>query len=182
MKYSWKGHKDRSRHKDRIKRNGQARLVYVFDNEVLRECRCGPAARETAQSLWSRCLVCVPRETVQSLWSSRLVCVPSLRYPGTPQSVPVDQIVRFLSCIIYSGLNINVLWKDDLQQARRIDWGHGQTRSIPMAAVAWVAGEVELVRAWPSPRQYCTLLWYLDLYLVSDPHIVSSRRGTGMWT
>ena len=29
MKYSWKGHKDRNRHKNRIKRNGQARLVYV---------------------------------------------------------------------------------------------------------------------------------------------------------
>ena len=27
MKYSWKGHKDRNRHKDRIKRSGQARLV-----------------------------------------------------------------------------------------------------------------------------------------------------------
>ena len=31
MKYSWKGHKDRSRHKNRIKRSGQARLVYVTD-------------------------------------------------------------------------------------------------------------------------------------------------------
>ena len=37
MKYSWKGHKDRNRHKNRIKikirikRIGQARLVYVTD-------------------------------------------------------------------------------------------------------------------------------------------------------
>ena len=31
MKYSWKGHKERNRHKNRIKRSGQARLVYVFD-------------------------------------------------------------------------------------------------------------------------------------------------------
>ena len=32
MKYSWKGHKDRNRHKNRTKkRSGQARLVYVFD-------------------------------------------------------------------------------------------------------------------------------------------------------
>ena len=31
MKYSWKGHKDRNRHKNRIKRSGQARLVYVKD-------------------------------------------------------------------------------------------------------------------------------------------------------
>ena len=29
MKYSWKGRKDRNRHKNRIKRSGQARLVYV---------------------------------------------------------------------------------------------------------------------------------------------------------
>ena len=29
MKYSWKGHKDKNRHKSRIKRSGQARLVYV---------------------------------------------------------------------------------------------------------------------------------------------------------
>ena len=30
MKYSWKGHKDRNRHKNRIKKkSGQARLVYV---------------------------------------------------------------------------------------------------------------------------------------------------------
>ena len=29
MKYSRTGHTDRKRHKDRIKRNGQARLVYV---------------------------------------------------------------------------------------------------------------------------------------------------------
>ena len=29
MKYSWKGHKDRHRHKNRIKRSGQARLVHV---------------------------------------------------------------------------------------------------------------------------------------------------------
>ena len=29
MKYSWKGHGDRNRHKNRIKRSGQARLVYV---------------------------------------------------------------------------------------------------------------------------------------------------------
>ena len=31
MKYSWKGHKDRNRYKNRIKRSGQARLVYVTD-------------------------------------------------------------------------------------------------------------------------------------------------------
>ena len=31
MKYSWKGHKDRNRHKNRIKRSGQARIVYVKD-------------------------------------------------------------------------------------------------------------------------------------------------------
>ena len=31
MKYSWKGHTDRNRHKNRIKWSGQARLVYVFD-------------------------------------------------------------------------------------------------------------------------------------------------------
>ena len=31
MKYSWTGHKDRSRHKYRIERSGQARLVYVKD-------------------------------------------------------------------------------------------------------------------------------------------------------
>ena len=31
MKYSWKGHKDKNRHKNRIERSGQARLVYVKD-------------------------------------------------------------------------------------------------------------------------------------------------------
>ena len=31
MKYSWKGHKNRNRHKNRMKRSGQARLVYVKD-------------------------------------------------------------------------------------------------------------------------------------------------------
>ena len=31
MKYSWKGHKDKNRHKNIIKRSGQAQLVYVFD-------------------------------------------------------------------------------------------------------------------------------------------------------
>ena len=31
MKYSWNGHKDRNRHKNRIKRSGQTRLVYVID-------------------------------------------------------------------------------------------------------------------------------------------------------
>ena len=31
MKYSWKGYKDRNRHKIRIKRSGQARVVYVKD-------------------------------------------------------------------------------------------------------------------------------------------------------
>ena len=29
MKYSWKGHKDRNRHKNRIKRSGHAWLAYV---------------------------------------------------------------------------------------------------------------------------------------------------------
>ena len=31
MEYSWKDHKDRNRHKNRIKRSGQARLVHVID-------------------------------------------------------------------------------------------------------------------------------------------------------
>ena len=31
MKYSSKGHKDRNRHRNRVKRSGQARLLYVFD-------------------------------------------------------------------------------------------------------------------------------------------------------
>ena len=31
MKYNSKGHKDRNRHSNGIKRSGQARLVYVFD-------------------------------------------------------------------------------------------------------------------------------------------------------
>ena len=30
MKYIWKGHTDRNRYKNRIKRSGQARLVYVW--------------------------------------------------------------------------------------------------------------------------------------------------------
>ena len=30
-KNSWKDHKDKNRHKNRVKRSGQARLVYVFD-------------------------------------------------------------------------------------------------------------------------------------------------------
>ena len=29
MKYSWKGHKDRNRHKNRMKRSGQAGMIYV---------------------------------------------------------------------------------------------------------------------------------------------------------
>ena len=33
MKYSWKGHKHRNRHKDRIKTSGQTRLVYGKKNE-----------------------------------------------------------------------------------------------------------------------------------------------------
>ena len=32
MKYSWKGHQDRNRHKKRIERSGQARLVYVTES------------------------------------------------------------------------------------------------------------------------------------------------------
>ena len=31
LKHHWKGHKDRNRHKNRIRRSGQGRLVYVFD-------------------------------------------------------------------------------------------------------------------------------------------------------
>ena len=31
LQYSWKGHKDRNRHKNRIKRSGQAWLSYLFD-------------------------------------------------------------------------------------------------------------------------------------------------------
>ena len=31
MKYSWMGHKERNRHKNRINSDGQARLDYVFD-------------------------------------------------------------------------------------------------------------------------------------------------------
>ena len=31
MKYRYKVHKDRNRHKTRIKRSGQARLVYIWD-------------------------------------------------------------------------------------------------------------------------------------------------------
>ena len=31
MKYSWTGHKNTNRHKSRIKRSGQTRLVYVVD-------------------------------------------------------------------------------------------------------------------------------------------------------
>ena len=31
MKHNWKAHKDRNRHKNRIKRSGQARLIYVSD-------------------------------------------------------------------------------------------------------------------------------------------------------
>ena len=34
MKYSWKSHKDRNRHKNRIKWSAQARLVYVKDMVV----------------------------------------------------------------------------------------------------------------------------------------------------
>ena len=36
-KYSGKGHKDRNRHKNRIKRSGQARLVYVRHKPQERE-------------------------------------------------------------------------------------------------------------------------------------------------
>ena len=31
MKYKWKGHRDRNRHKNRVKRSGQPKLVYVKD-------------------------------------------------------------------------------------------------------------------------------------------------------
>ena len=33
MKYSWKGLKDKNRHKNRIKRSRQARVVYVHADE-----------------------------------------------------------------------------------------------------------------------------------------------------
>ena len=45
MKYSRKGHKDRNRHKNRIKRSGKTRLVYVKNTNhsipTMRRCARG---------------------------------------------------------------------------------------------------------------------------------------------
>ena len=52
-KYSGKGHKDRNRHKNRIKRSGQARLVYVRHKPQEREReREGGRERERERFNW----------------------------------------------------------------------------------------------------------------------------------
>ena len=47
MKYSWKSHKDRNKHKNRIKRSGQAWLVY--DKKIRNTLRARPIQRYEAQ-------------------------------------------------------------------------------------------------------------------------------------
>ena len=49
MKYSWKGHKDRNRHKNRIKRSGQARLVYSVSSRYKQR-----AALRNTRPTWQR--------------------------------------------------------------------------------------------------------------------------------
>ena len=66
MKYSWKSHKDRNRHKNRIKRSGQAWLVYVKDIN-----RNIPTTRRWARGDRRECL----QDWQNSLWGSGVVVV-----------------------------------------------------------------------------------------------------------
>ena len=45
MKYSWKGHKDRNRHKNRIKRSGQTRLVCFYKPQHPHHVKVSPRGR-----------------------------------------------------------------------------------------------------------------------------------------
>ena len=61
MKCSWKGYKDRNRHKNRIKRGGQTRLVCVKDIHcnipiVWRWARGDPIDNEKASTSRAKCL------------------------------------------------------------------------------------------------------------------------------
>ena len=68
MKYSWKGHKDRNRHKNKIKRSEQARLVYVRHKlQHPQHVKLSPQGllgrgsmqeRGTTQDTWCVALVC----------------------------------------------------------------------------------------------------------------------------
>ena len=67
MKYSWKGHKDRNRHKSRMKRRGQARLVYIKDIN----------RKIPTRKRWARQDLSQRRKRTEgtSCWWSALACV-----------------------------------------------------------------------------------------------------------
>ena len=78
MKYSRKGHKDRNRHKNRIKRSGQARLLYVknINRNIPTTWRW---AREDIQST-DYC------NTYKN--SRRTILIPQLHFDGVKTSLP----------------------------------------------------------------------------------------------
>ena len=89
MKYSWKGHKDRNRHKNRIKRSGQARLVYVCN------INCNiPTTRRWARG-HHRTRICVEENSTLKQWS------PSLEEVDLRFWVHVDSV------------NGNLCWGED---------------------------------------------------------------------
>ena len=75
MKYSWKGHKDRNRQKNRIKRAGQARLLHIKNMNATSPPREG----DPAGTREGECLI-----NCNGYWSDRWAVEPSTK--------------RFLNC------------------------------------------------------------------------------------
>ena len=74
MKYNRKGHKDRNRHKNRIERSGQARLVYVKTQTVTSHHeKVNPRGRERmsdqSKSMATPLCACIYTRLSLRLWS-----------------------------------------------------------------------------------------------------------------
>ena len=75
MGYRWKGHKDRNRHKNRIKRTGKARLVYIREMYDVHREEPQPSFwllfLATAAKLCNKCVFHTTRRPWRLLMSNR---------------------------------------------------------------------------------------------------------------
>ena len=81
IKYSWKGHKHRNRHKNRIKRSGQAWLVYVENITATSPPREGERGRKNQTYIEWVCLLSLRKNPFSILSFPHQVTSPLLLVP-----------------------------------------------------------------------------------------------------